>query len=195
MTTPPMPDPFACLDARRSTPSRQLAAPGPDNATLRRMLQSAVRVPDHGIRVPFRLLQIDGDARGALGAALAKRALQRRPDADAAVLEKERQRFSHAPLVIAVIARLGHDEKIPESERFSSASCVCFALLQAAHAAGFGAQWLTGWAAYDEVILRLLGVAADEKVVGFIHIGTAGLEVRERARPDPGELLSQWRPA
>ena len=51
------------------------------------------------------------------------------------------------------------DEKIPESERFSSASCVCFALLQAAQAAGFGAQWLTGWPAYDHDVLRLLGLA------------------------------------
>lgn len=195
MTTSPMPDPFACLDTRRSTPSRTLGAPGPDDATLLRMLQAAVRVPDHGKRVPFRFLQISGDARGALGEALVARALQRAPDVDAAILEKERHRFSHAPLVIAVVARLGPDDKIPESERFSSASCVCFALLQAAHAAGFGAQWLTGWPAYDDVILRLLGVGVDEKIVGFIHIGTAALEIRERARPDPRELLSQWHPA
>jgi nitroreductase len=195
MSVPSMHDPFACLDARRSTPSRQLAAPGPDNATLLRMLQSAVRVPDHGKRVPFRFLQISGDARDALGEALATRTLERVPDADAATLEKERHRFSHAPLVVAVIARLGHDDKIPESERFSSASCVCFALLQAAHVAGFGAQWLTGWVAYDDAILRLLGVGEVEKIVGFIHIGTAGMEVRERARPDPRELLSQWHPA
>jgi nitroreductase len=195
MSIPPTHDLFACLDARRSTPSRLLAAPGPDDAALLRMLQSAVRVPDHGTRVPFRFLQITGDARDALGAALAERTLQRKPDVDAAVLDKERHRFSHAPLVIAVIARLGPDEKIPESERFSSASCVCFALLQAAHAAGFGAQWLTGWAAYDEIILRLLGVGGDEKIVGFIHIGTADHVTRERARPDPRELLSQRHPA
>ncbi len=45
-----MPDPAAllALDARRSVPSRQLAEPGPDPATLQRMLASAVRVPDHG---------------------------------------------------------------------------------------------------------------------------------------------------
>ncbi len=158
------------------------------------MLQAAVRVPDHGKRVPFRFLEIRGDARDALGDALVTRTLQRVQDVDAAMLDKERQRFSHAPVVIVVIARLGPDDKIPESERFSSASCVCFALLHAAHAAGFGAQWLTGWPAYDEVILRLLGVVEVEKVVGFIHIGTAGHEVRERARPDPRELLSQWNP-
>ncbi len=187
-----MSDAFACLDTRRSTPSKQLDAPGPDDATLLRMLRSAVRVPDHGKRVPFRFLRISGDARHALGEALATCALRRDPKASDAVLDKDRNRFAHAPVIVAVIARLGPDEKIPESERFSSASCACFALLQAAQAAGFGAQWLTGWPAYDVEILRLLGLGEDEKITGFIHIGTPKLDAPERDRPDPRDLLSDW---
>ena len=190
-----MPNEFACLDARRSTPSKQLAGPGPDEATLLRMLHAAVRVPDHGKRVPFRFLRIAGDARDALGAALAMRTLQRNPQAGDAELDKDRKRFSHAPLVLAVVARLGEDAKIPASERFSSASCVCFALLQAAQASGFGAQWLTGWPAYDPAILQLLGLGDDEKIVGFIHVGTPIIDVPERDRPDPRDLLSDWTPA
>jgi len=186
---------FDCLDSRRSTPSRQLTVPGPDDATLLRMLQAAVRVPDHGKRVPFRFLRIAGNARDALGDAIAVRTLQRNPLASDAEIEKDRKRFSHAPMVIAVVARLGEDEKIPASERFSSASCVCFALLQAAQAAGFGAQWLTGWPAYDNDVLRLLGLNDDEKIVGFIHVGTPKLEAPERDRPDAGALLSDWSPA
>jgi nitroreductase len=94
-----------------------------------------------------------------------------------------------------VIARLGPDDKIPESERFSSASCVCFALLQAAQAAGFGAQWLTGWPAYDADILQLLGLDRSERIAGFIHIGTPRIEAPERERPDARALLSDWNPA
>ena len=189
-----MSGPLAGLDARRSVPSKQLGAPGPDEAALMRMLRSAVRVPDHGKRVPFRFLRIAGDARLALGEALVARALERDPDAADAALEKDRNRFAHAPVVVAVIAKLGPDEKIPESERFSCASCVCFALLQAAQACGFGAQWLTGWPAYDAQVLRLLGLGADERIAGFIHIGTPKLEVPERDRPDPQALLSDWTP-
>jgi nitroreductase len=187
-----MTHPLADLDARRSVPSKQLTAPGPDDATLMRMLRSAVRVPDHGKRVPFRFLRIHGEARDALGEALVARALERDPQAGAAVLDKDRHRFTHAPVIVAVIARLGPDDKIPESERFSCASCVCFALLQAAQAGGFGAQWLTGWPAYDSVILHLLGVGDDERITGFIHIGTPKLEAPERDRPDPAALLSDW---
>jgi nitroreductase len=97
--------------------------------------------------------------------------------------------------VIAVIAKLGPDEKIPGSERFASACCVCFALLMAAQAEGFGAQWLTGWPAYDEAILRLLGLGADERIAGFIHVGTPRIEAPERDRPDPLALLTDWRPS
>ncbi|RBG73242.1 nitroreductase, partial [Xanthomonas oryzae pv. oryzae] len=55
------------LDARRSVPSKQLGAPGPDEEALLRILTSAVRVPDHGKLVPFRFLRISGAARAALG--------------------------------------------------------------------------------------------------------------------------------
>lgn len=186
---------LAALDARRSVPAKQLTAPGPDDATLLRLLQSAVRVPDHGKRTPWRFLAIRGDARHALGERLAHRGIERDPNAGEAAIEKDRQRFSHAPLVIAVIARLGPDEKIPEQERLLSAGCVCFALLQAAQAAGFGAQWLTGWPAYDAEVGRWLGLVEDEHIAGFIHIGTPKLDSPERERPDPRALLSEWRPA
>ncbi len=123
---------FDCLDQRRSVPSRQLAEPGPDPAQLLAMLQAASRVPDHGKRVPFRFLRIAGDARAAMGELLATRKLTLDPEASDAVIQKERERFSFAPVIVTVIAEQGYDEKIPASERFSTASCVCFALLQAA---------------------------------------------------------------
>jgi nitroreductase len=180
------------LDARRSVPSRQLGAPGPDHPTLLRILQSAVRVPDHGKRTPFRFLRIEGEARHSLGARLAVRSRTRDPDASDSVIEKDRLRFSFAPTIVTVIAKLGPDPKIPEQERLLSAGCVCFALLQAAQAMGFGAQWLTGWAAYDPEIRAVLGVGEDEVVAGFIHIGTAQTEAPERERPDAAALLSDW---
>ena len=159
------------------------------------MLQSAARVPDHGKRVPFRFLRIEGDARHALGHILARRSLERDPTASDSVVDKDRQRFSFAPVIITVIARQGPDEKIPAQERLLTAGCVCFALLQAAQAMDFGAQWLTGWAAYDPVVRAALGVGADEVVAGFIHIGTPLVEAPERERPDPLALLTDWTPA
>lgn len=181
------------LDLRRSVPAKQLGEPGPDPPTLLAMLRSAVRVPDHGKRVPFRFIRVAGDARLALGEYLVTRALELDPDAGTAALDKDRRRFSHAPLVIVVVAKLGEDAKIPAVERFATAACVCFALLQAAQRYGFGAQWLTGWPAHDRLVLRRLGLTDDEQVVGFIHVGTPKQQVPERERPNPANLLTDLR--
>ncbi len=183
------------LDSRRSVPVRQLGAPGPDDDTVLRMLQSASRVPDHGRRVPFRFVRIAGDARLALGDALAALTVERDPQASDGAVEKDRQRFAHAPLVIAVLAVLDPDDrKIPELERLLSAGAACFALLQAAQALGFGANWLTGWPAHDPEVRGLLGMGEHERVVGFVHIGTPMIEEPERERPDAVALLTDWTP-
>ena len=179
------------LDSRLSVPTRQLAAPGPGDAQLLRMLQTAARVPDHGKRVPFRFLRIAGDARLALADAAEARLRERDPATGPAVVDKLRSRFTVPPLTIAVIAKLGFDEKIPPSERAATASCVCLLLLQAAQAEGFGAQWLTGWTAYDRPFLEgTLGLAPEEALAGTIAIGTPLVEVPERERPDPASLLA-----
>ncbi|WP_269790215.1 nitroreductase [Stenotrophomonas sp. Iso1] len=182
------------LDQRLSVPSRQLSEPAPDADTLLRMLQSAVRVPDHGKLVPYRFLQLRGDARHALGEFLAQRSRQRDPQAAEAVVEKDRLRFSHAPLIVTVIARLQPEHKVPAQEQLLTAGCVCFALLQAAQGAGFGAQWLTAWMAYDAEVSRHLGLVENERIIGFIHIGTPKLVIPDRDRPDPATLLQDWQP-
>ena len=186
--------PLAALLGRHSTPSRQLGLPAPDAGQLQAMLTAAVRVPDHGKLVPFRFIRIQGEARHALGERLAARTLHLDPEAAAAVVEKDRARFSHAPLIITVIARLTANHKVPEQEQLLTAGSVCFALLQSAQAFGFGAQWLSGWAAYDPAITARLGLAPQEKIAGFIHIGTSRLDVPERERPDAASLLQDWSP-
>ena len=187
-------DPLHVLDTRRSVPSKQLGEPGPDHATLLRMLASAVRVPDHGKLVPFRFIRLQGEARHALGDLLAARTLHLQPDAADAVVEKDRARFSHTPVIVTVVARLTPGHKVPEQEQLLTAGSVCFALLQAAQALGFGAQWLTGWMAYDDAVAATLGLSADERIAGFIHIGTPKMEAPERERPDPALLLTDWTP-
>ena len=181
------------LDARRSTPSRFLAPPGPDPACLERLLHSASRVPDHGGLVPWRFLVIRGEARSRLGEVLARRSLELDPAATDSAIEKERKRFSHAPVIVAVVARVQAGHRIPEQEQLLSAGCVCFSLLLGAQALGFGAQWLTGWAAYDPHVAQVLGLQDGERIAGFVHIGTIEQTAPERPRPALDALLSEWR--
>lgn len=178
------------LAERRSTPSRLLTAPGPDPDQLRQLLAWAVHVPDHGRLTPWRFLRIEGETRHLLGERLAAHSRERELGVNDANVEKDRSRFSHAPLVLAVIARLQPGHKIPEQEQLLSGGAVCFSLLLGAHALGFGAQWLTGWPAYDPEVARWFGLREHERILGFIHIGTPMEAAPERERPDPLSLLS-----
>jgi nitroreductase len=189
-----MSDPLSLLNRRYSIPSRQLGEPAPDEASLRALLQAAIRVPDHGKLEPFRLIRLQGEAKLRFGEALAAIAERNHPEMSDAKLEKERLRYTYAPLVVTVIARINGDSKVPEIEQKLCAGSVACNLLLGATALGFGAQWLTGWAAYDAEVARLLGLAANESVIGFVHLGTAQMEVPDRDRPLLADLFSTWSP-
>ncbi len=182
------------LDLRLSVPALQLGEPGPDAAQLERLLRSAVRVPDHGKLVPWRMLLVRGDARARLGEALAQIHRRNDPQVAPAKIEKNRERFRHAPLVVVVVARVEDDHpKIPAQEQLLSAGCVAFNLLLGAQALGFRAQWLTGWAAYDRDVADLLGLASNERIIGFVHVGSAREGVPERVRPELADVVCDWR--
>lgn len=181
------------LNFRLSVSSRQLTEPGPDAGELDALLTAAIRVPDHGKLAPWRLLIIRGEARAKLGNALAALHLAHEPNAPAAVIEKDRDRYSFAPLIVAVIARIDDAHaKIPAQEQLLSAGCVAYNLLLGAQALGYGAQWLTGWAAYDDDAAKLLGLSHGERIVGFVHIGSAREPAPERTRPALREHMAEW---
>lgn len=185
-------DALSLLQQRHSAPSRQLGEPAPDAATLRKLLEAAIRVPDHGKLVPFRLILLRGDDKLRFGERLAALAEARDPALPDSKREKERRRYTFAPLVIVVVARLDLGSKVPEIEQKLSAGCVAYNLLLGASQLGLGAQWLTGWAAYDAEVARMLGLASHEHVVGFVHVGTPQLDVPDRDRPALDDLLSTW---
>ena len=181
------------LRDRRSVPAAQLQPPGPTPDELREIIATAIRVPDHGKLTPWRLIELTGDARVRYGEALAGLHARVDPGVPAAKLAKDRERFAHSPVVIAVIAHIDESHpKIPAQEQLLSAGCLAYNLLLAAQAAGFAAQWLTGWSCYDADAAKLLGLAAGERAIAYIHIGSRGEEPPERNRPDVDQISSAW---
>ena len=186
-------NPLDFLNSRRSLPARQLGQPGPSAEQLERLLSAAIRVPDHGKLVPFRLLLIRGEERVRLGERLAEIHRRKEPDVAESALTKDRERYTFAPVVAAVIARIdAQHPKIPPQEQLLSAGCVAYNLLLGAQALGFTAQWLTGWPAYDAAAAALLGLSPQERIVAFVHIGTGHQAAPERTRPALAEVVTEW---
>ena len=171
------------LRTRRSVAPRLLATPGPSSEELEDFLAVACRVPDHGRLAPWRFI--------VLGEAVVAAYLADQPKADPEQIAKERGRLTEAPVVVAVVSRAKPHVKIPEWEQVLSAGAVCMNLVVAANAAGYSTSWLTEWFGYDRRILDLIGLEANERVAGFIHIGTARNRPAERARPILADLVTR----
>ena len=183
---------IALLSARRSTPAIACAEPGPTPEQLDLILTLGARVPDHGKLAPWRFIVIEGEAREALDARLAAALKASDPDIGPGRLAQQASQFSQSALVIGVVSRAGPHVKIPEWEQVLSAGAVCMNVVTAANALGFGAQWLTGWAAYAPEALAILGVGDSEKVAGFIHIGTPTQTLPDRPRPELSDVVTRW---
>lgn len=182
------------LESRLSVPSRQLGAPGPDANQLDALLAAAIRVPDHGRLSPWRLLLIRGDARRDFGEQLVRIHQLVDPEVTAAALSKDRERYLQAPVIVVVIGHIHAGHKIPEQEQLLSAGCVAYNLLLGAQALGFGAQWLTGWAAYENKVCELLGMADGERIIGFVHVGTILEPAVVHPRAPLADVLGEWTP-
>ena len=183
------------LSQRRSTPVKLMKpdADGPDDATLKNIISTAMRVPDHRKLEPWRLLTIKGDARKKLGALLAERYAELNPDASDAALAEERNRPMRAPLCVTVISSPDHTHKTPVWEQELSAGALCMNLLYATHVAGFSASWISEWWAFDEKIDRALGLQTGERIAGHIFIGQASVrELAERPRPSFSNKVTEW---
>jgi nitroreductase len=181
----------AALDfllTRRSRPAKTLAPPVPSRDDLIPLLTAAARSPDHGKLEPWRFIVIQGAAFGRLARLVQERgeALGKSPED----IEKGRAQFDQGHLAVAVIEVQKPSDKIPAIEQSYSSGAVCLALLNASLAAGWGANWLSGWPSHDRTFGEDgLGLTDGERIAGFIHIGTERSAPPERPRPDLAQIV------
>lgn len=186
-------DSGSLLDGRRSVPLPDLGEPGPDEATLQQVLTRALRVPDHSQLTPWRIQVVRGEARRKLADGIAAQYLAESVSPEDSRLAKLRAMPQAAPVLLVVSSHLKRNHKVPEIEQLLSGGALCQNILLAAQAAGFAGIWLTGWSAYSPGVKRLLGIDADEHILGFIALGTARRESKERSRPSASDIVSEWR--
>ena len=182
------------LLSRRSILARMMEGPGPDDADLRRILRTGLRVPDHGRLTPWRFIVIRGEAREKLGGVLAETFERKNPDAIDEQIEIERERLTRAPVVVAVVSKVVKEHKIPEWEQILSSGAACQTMLIAALSMGYAAQWITEWYAYDPDVKAALGVGAEDRIAGFLYLGHEAAEPTERMRPEYDDIVSEWTP-
>ena len=186
--------PLALLRTRRSARPRDLVDPGPSAPQLRQILEIATRTPDHGKLHPWRFVHVPKVRRVEFAALLQQAYRVDNPSPGRLEIEAT-ERFAHqAPELVVALSSPATGHKIPIWEQELSCGAALMNLLLATHASGFGAGWVTGWAAYSPEVLNAFG-RPPERIAGFVFIGTPGAELEERPRPDPDAVISTWRGA
>ena len=179
------------LLTRRSVVANKLIEPGPNEEELNLILTAASRAPDHKKLEPWRFILFRDEAREGFGEVLAE-ALQHEEEASDTRLETERNRFLRAPIVIAVITCFRNNAVVPEWEQILSTGAVCQNMLLAASSLGYSAQWITEWYSYSNFVQDALNIEDDERIAGFIYIGSTAEPPAERSRPDLENIVTEW---
>lgn len=183
--------PLSLLQSRRSARPRDLIAPGPDPEQLRRILEIAMRTPDHGKLAPWRFVHVPKAARQSFRELLERAYRADNPGPGRLELEAI-EKFAHqAPELVVALFSPKAATKIPLWEQQLSCGAALMNLLLGVHASGFAAGWVTGWAAYSPAVLESFG-AAGESIAGFVFIGTPAAALEDRPRPDYGAIVSEW---
>ncbi|MDN6041879.1 oxidoreductase [Acetobacter orientalis] len=182
--------PLDMLLSRASTD--HLVEPAPSAAQLADVLATAMRAPDHGKLRPWRYVLIEGDARPLAAERIVASMLRLDPNAPEAKLTKRRTRFSTMPLIIALGMHLRPDNKIPLWEQEMAVAAATMNVLNALHATGFGAVWVSGEITEDPVLAAELGLPAPHKLAGFLFVGTPAEQRQPPRRPDSAQFSAYW---
>ena len=179
------------LRTRRSGRPRDLVAPGPSPDQLRQILEIAMRTPDHGKLHPWRFVHVGRDRRDAFADLLRRAYLDENPEPGRLEVEANDRFARQAPELIVALSSPTPGHKIPVWEQELSCGAAGMNLLLAAHAMGYAGGWVTGWAAYSEIVRDAFGKDG-ERIAGFIFLGTPGMALEERLRPEKDEVVSEW---
>ena len=180
------------LLSRVSVSPALLGDPAPGDLDLNDILDAALRAPDHGRLTPWRFVLVRGDSRSNLGEVFVKALRGREPHANEKIVERERTRPLRAPLVIAVGTNLRPENAIPEIEQVLAVGAATMNMLNAAHALGYGAMWVTGKNSYDPLVAEALGFSAPDRLIGYLYVGTPTELIKPASRPNRDEFVSEW---
>lgn len=158
------------------------------------MVSSALRAPDHGGLIPWRLIQFSDGQRESLATLFEQEKHRRDPNASDLDLDHAREHATRVPTVLAfVIAPIGNSQ-VPDHEQLLSAGAALGNFLLAAHALGYGAIVLSGERCKDTDLCRAVGVKKRETLAGFISLGTIKTAPPLQRLHDPNQVLSAWSP-
>jgi nitroreductase len=181
---------YDAIMTRRSVP--KVTEEAVDRSSVERLLDAAVRAPNHHLTEPWRFIVLTGRAREELAEAWARGAAREGKDPELA-----RSKPLRAPVIICVVERpKGYLPKVSDIEEHHATGAAIQNILLAAHDMGLAAMMRTGPAAHIPEVRRHLGVEEGELIAGFVYLGHPADHEGERrpmTRRTDAPVITDWR--
>ena len=178
---------------RRTSVRKYREEPVP-REVIERVLDCAVRAPNHKLTEPWRFAVLTGGAVKQLAELRARHRLKRYTDPDSsealAGMEKVRRETAATPAFVVVMCAVSDDD-ITREEDYAAAMMATANLLIAAESQGLGTYLKTGGIKRDPGLAELVGLGHGFRIVGVVSLGYPASEDPPRRRR-PAAELTRW---
>jgi nitroreductase len=162
--------------------------------TIQRLLDCAVRAPNHKLTEPWRFTVLTEGARDRVADIRARHRLKRFDDPSApeaqAAADKVGREAREVPAYIVVLSVVNPDE-ITREEDYAATMMAIANLMIAAQSLGLGTYLKTGGVMRDPALVELAGVPPHFRVVAILSLGYPA-EAEEPRRRKAAAELTRW---
>ncbi|RPG43307.1 MAG: nitroreductase [Gammaproteobacteria bacterium TMED112] len=171
---------------------RSLTEPAPTEKEMGLVFQAALRAPDHAWLRPSSFIEIQGDGLKKLSNAFVSYAKENIKDLDEEKLKKYEQSPFRAPMIVVLVCTPKEHAMVPEVEQIMSTATAGQNILLALNSMGYGGIWRTGAFSFNEKIGRYLELDHDQKVVGYLYIGTPEGKAKKIPELNILDFVTKW---
>jgi nitroreductase len=179
---------------QRRTSVRRFRAEPVARDLIERLLECAVRAPNHKLTEPWRFAVLTGEALAQFAEIRAKHRLKRYADPQSAEAlagaDKVRREALATPAFIVVMCAVSQDE-ITREEDYAATMMGVANLMTAAESLGLGTYLKTGGVMRHPHLIELVGLEEGFRVVGVVSLGYPAEPEPPRRRRRAAEL-TRW---
>ena len=173
------------IESRRSVYQQQYTSERVDDAIVKKILSNANWAPTHKLTEPWRFMVFTGDGLKKLASFQAE-LYKKVTTADGTFKEDRFQNLLTKPMlsshIIAVCMKRDEKKSVPEIEEIGAVFCAIENMYLTATAYGIGCYLSTGGVTYFEEAKEFFGLAKEDKLIGFFHLGMSRIELPKGKR-------------
>jgi nitroreductase len=182
------------IQSRRSVFPKDYTGDNVDDSIIHEMLENANWAPTHKLTEPWRFIVYTGEGLKKL-AEIQSDVYKRVTQSDGTFKDERYQNLLTKPLqsshIILIYMKRDEKNSVPEIEEAGAVFCAVQNMYLTATALGIGCYLSTGGVTYFEESKSAFGLSAEDKIIGFMHVGVPkpNLELKGRRKPVEDKIV------